>query len=192
MPENKDIYNTPAFQFYPSDFDTDTADWSPEEVGIYIRLLNYQWKHGAIPSDEERLMMIVRLIDKRRFRQAWDVVGAKFPASHDGELKNRRMEEERIKQATYRDKQRENGKKGAGARWHGDANGTANGDPNGTANGDANGDGNGATMALQSSPSSSTSTSPSTSSPSTTTPPYPGDNHSPVLNVDSYGGAADD
>ena len=45
----------PAFQLYSNDFLVDTMAWSAFEVGIYIRLLLYQWTNESIPEDPERL-----------------------------------------------------------------------------------------------------------------------------------------
>lgn len=42
----------PAFQFYPADFVTATAEWSNAEVGAYIRLLIHQWINGDVPLDQ--------------------------------------------------------------------------------------------------------------------------------------------
>jgi uncharacterized protein YdaU (DUF1376 family) len=39
----------PAFQFYASDFLADTASWTAEEVGVYVRLLASEWVNGCIP-----------------------------------------------------------------------------------------------------------------------------------------------
>ena len=46
---------SPAFRLYASDFYMDTQTWSNEEVGVYLRLLLYQWINGSIPNDENLL-----------------------------------------------------------------------------------------------------------------------------------------
>jgi uncharacterized protein YdaU (DUF1376 family) len=48
------VGKAPAYQFYGSDFEQDTAHMSCEEIGAYIRLLNFQWKKGTIPADASR------------------------------------------------------------------------------------------------------------------------------------------
>ena len=96
----------PAFQFYADDFLAGVADMTQAEVGAYILLLCAQWSRGAIPTDPERAALIAK----------GDVsahVMAKFP---DG--MNPRMEQVRQKQADYRAKQADNGRKGMAKRWH--------------------------------------------------------------------------
>lgn len=100
----------PAFQFYADDFIAGTSDMTNEEVGVYVRLLCYQWSKGAIPSDTDRLNLIC-------CGNAKPHAIAKFGLCEDGMLRNERMEKERSKQAAFREKQAENGKK----RWLGNA-----------------------------------------------------------------------
>ena len=73
----------PAFQFYANDFITGTQDWSIEEVGIYIRLLCYQWDHGFIPEDKNRLARIAGC-DKEAVEKAWVILGYKFLKFSEG------------------------------------------------------------------------------------------------------------
>ena len=72
-----------------------TKDWNPDEVGGYMRLLCYQWKHGKIPSEVNRLQAIVGMTGTR-FWCFWiqdnSVVRPKFP-----EWQNARMEKARAK-----------------------------------------------------------------------------------------------
>jgi len=49
------VAKNPAFQFYANDFLADTAEWTNEEVGAYIRLLSLQWINGSITADINRL-----------------------------------------------------------------------------------------------------------------------------------------
>ncbi len=60
----------PAFQMYAQDFDMDTASWSNDEVGIYVRLLNYEWVNGGLPSDLSELSRIARE-KKTKFEKKW-------------------------------------------------------------------------------------------------------------------------
>ena len=95
----------PAFQFYADDFVGGTCDLSAADVGAYIRLLCYQWSRGAIPTEPEKLERVAG------GKVSPDVL-AKFP---DG--KNARMEQEREKQAAFREEQSRKGQAGAQARW---------------------------------------------------------------------------
>ena len=50
----------PAFQFYAAAFLTDTAEWTIQEVGLYIRLLSSQWINGSLPNNKKRLALIAQ------------------------------------------------------------------------------------------------------------------------------------
>ena len=108
---------------YASDFDSDTASWSPLAVGIHLRLMNYSWINNYLPNDTKALSVIVRM-DHGNFRKAWPIVKGKWqkamypnPDGIEGEtiegLFSRRLEEEREKKRLYIEKQRELGKLGA-------------------------------------------------------------------------------
>lgn len=99
----------PAFQFYADDFLAGTLDMSQEEVGAYIRLLCYQWNRGSIPVETEKQQRLAGGC------VSVDVL-AKFRLLPDGRLVNERLEEERNKQAEYRAKQSEKGRKSAESR----------------------------------------------------------------------------
>lgn len=106
---------SPAFQYYPSDMEMDTADWSCQEVGVYLRLLNYQWKHGVLPSDTSRLARVVRE-SEQVFNVCWESVQRKFVQNENGEYLNERLEKERQKQVAYREAKQRAGKSSAKKR----------------------------------------------------------------------------
>ena len=114
----------PAFQLYSNDFLVDTMAWSAFEVGIYIRLLLYQWTNESIPEDPERLARIAG-VDLGNFKKAWlRVVGGKFvkaPQNDDlgcgGGLINLRLEKTRKEQEEVKEKAIESGRLGAEKRW---------------------------------------------------------------------------
>ena len=147
--------NPPAYQFYARDFDAATSDWSNEEVGAYIRLLNHQWENNGLPADTERIARILR-VTKDQLATLWKVLKVKFPPGSNGILQNPRMEQVRYEQSEFREKKRLAGVAGARVRWgqgqqeqhktDESANGTANAD----ANGKRHGKRHGKTMALQS------------------------------------------
>jgi uncharacterized protein YdaU (DUF1376 family) len=104
---------SPAFKFYAADFDTDTASWTCEQVGAYLRLLMYEWINGALPESNAQRARIIR-IDPRSMQKMWSTVLAKkFTMNHANMYVNPRLEEERSKQEEYRKKQSELGKLGA-------------------------------------------------------------------------------
>ena len=104
----------PAFQFYPADFLVGTAILTPEETGIYIRLLCYQWTNGGLINCVPILARLAACEDEGAVAA---VMSLKFEQGEDGKLYNKRLEDVRQEQEQYREKQRENAKK----RWVGNA-----------------------------------------------------------------------
>lgn len=123
----------PAFQLYAQDFDMDTGAWTAQEVGVYLRLLLYEWVNGPIPDDIDRLARIARHTVNRRWRaefiEIWKTVGTKFcsareyytngvknvttfPQNFDGKLVNVRLEKTREEQEEYFRKLSESGRLG--------------------------------------------------------------------------------
>lgn len=102
----------PAFQLYAADFYMDTASWSIEEVGVYTRLLFYQWVNGSIPDDLCRIARIAGC-SLKRIPKVWSQVKLKFSKRDDGNLINERLEETRQKQLNYAETRR----KAAETRW---------------------------------------------------------------------------
>lgn len=98
---------SPYVAFYPSDFLVGTMCMSAEEVGAYMRLLCFQWQQGGIPQQGDKLARITGLPARKL-----DLVLTKFTLHEDGLLKNSRMEIERVKVESFRDRQSENGRKG--------------------------------------------------------------------------------
>ena len=105
------VAKDPAYPMYAQDFDMDTADWGIDEIGIYIRLLNYEWINGYIPSDPSRIAKIAR-ISVKKLLKSWEIISPKFSQKCDDKLQNRRMEEERKKRSEYLEKQRSSGMAG--------------------------------------------------------------------------------
>ena len=102
---------SPAFQFYVQDFLTGTMHMSAEEIGAYILLLCHQWDKGALPDNDKDLLKISRTRLK-----ILEQVKTKFVKGEDGLLRNARLEKEREKQAAYKEKMAEAGRKSGEAR----------------------------------------------------------------------------
>lgn len=100
---------SPAFQFYADDFLAGTLVMDQADVGAYIRLLCHQWSRGSIPAEAEKQQRLAG------GSVSADVL-AKFRLQPDGRLVNERMEQERQKQAAYREMQAEKGRASAKAR----------------------------------------------------------------------------
>lgn len=112
-PESSTSAKSPSFQFYPNDFSSGTLTLSTEEVGAYILLMCHCWDKGHIPTDLKLLARIAKL-PPARMRKVWESLRPKFQPIDDG-LIQPRIERERMKQAEFRRKQRENGSR----RWVG-------------------------------------------------------------------------
>lgn len=131
----------PAFQLYAADFLVDTLDWSATQVGIYFRLLMYEWVNGSIPNDCKRMARISG-VDVGNFKKCYlQDIENKFVPNGEGDLVNLRLERTREKQANYIKSQQESGKRGAEKRWRKDSKPIS----------DPISDPNGENMALQSS-----------------------------------------
>jgi uncharacterized protein YdaU (DUF1376 family) len=91
----------PAFQFYASDFVDDTMEWSPTEVGIYMRLLCFEWINKSLPVEQEKLIRLAGC-DGVVFNAAWETIKIKFNKNGDGRLFNIKLEKIRKKQDDYR------------------------------------------------------------------------------------------
>jgi uncharacterized protein YdaU (DUF1376 family) len=100
--------NPPAFQTYASDFYMDTAGWDPYALGIYWRLLMYEWVNNDLPSDINELARISGS-SLKKFDFFWKKnVCSKFQLNGHQKLINRRMEEVRQTQTNYSESRRKN------------------------------------------------------------------------------------
>lgn len=72
----------PAFLFYSKDWIEGTAEYMPEEKGVYIDLLCHQHQRGGIPSDPARLAKMVGL-SNQVFNRIWKTISRHF--IEDGE-----------------------------------------------------------------------------------------------------------
>lgn len=106
----------PAFQFYAAEWlaDAEVQLMSLEEEGCYIRLLSYCWREGSIPAD----LSILSRLCKGGSTTLIAVVAKRFqPHPEDSsKLVHERLEKEREKQRTWREKSAEGGKKSAEKR----------------------------------------------------------------------------
>lgn len=93
-----------------------------DEVGLYMRLLCYEWLKGGLPDDDNQLLRLGRWDKDLKFPES---VRRKFVKCADGLLRNERLEEERGKQERYSATQRANIER----RW----NSAPNSKPNGPA-----------------------------------------------------------
>ncbi|GAC1372616.1 MAG: hypothetical protein NVS3B25_07230 [Hymenobacter sp.] len=113
---------SPAFQFYPSDYlsSPDVMLMSLPEEAAYLRLLMYAWqqdKVGYLPNNESSLRRFARMTPEQ-WAESRDIILKKFPVAEDPTLRyNGRLLIEVEKQAKYRERSSEGGKKSAEKRW---------------------------------------------------------------------------
>lgn len=101
---------SPAFSFYPTDFIMGTMLMTAEQVGVYIRLLCFQWEQGSVPS-QPALIAKVAGIRERKLLEMEEVL-AKFETGPDGRLRNAKMEKVREEKIEFSQKQSQNGSQG--------------------------------------------------------------------------------
>jgi uncharacterized protein YdaU (DUF1376 family) len=97
----------PAFQTYAADYYMDTAHWTIDEVGIYQRLLLFEWVNGPLPDDEKRLARIAGCSVKK-FQKGWTTISVKFILFGTCQLQNKRLEQTREIQHKYSESRRNN------------------------------------------------------------------------------------
>jgi uncharacterized protein YdaU (DUF1376 family) len=103
---------SPAFQFYPKDFlsDANVMAMSLTELGAYWKLTCICWNEGSLPADTKSLARLLGT-SAGHASKLWPAIAPCFK-ERDGRLMHPRLEGERRKQAEYRAKQADNGRKG--------------------------------------------------------------------------------
>lgn len=106
----------PAYQMYAAEWlaDEQVTLLSIAAEGVYIRLLNFCWREGSIPSNPAHLAPLCKYTDVKIIKEAVALF-TKSP-SQPGRLIHKRLEEEREKQQSFKDKQVINGKLGGRPR----------------------------------------------------------------------------
>jgi hypothetical protein len=79
----------PAFLMYSKDWLTDTAEYMPDEKGVYIDLLCYQHQNKGLPTNTERLAKMVG-VSHEQFLKIWDAISHHFDQM-DNRLVNRKL-----------------------------------------------------------------------------------------------------
>ena len=107
----------PAWQLYAQDFLTDVQEWDDAEVGVYIRLLNYQWINRSIPSTIKGIKTLCNT-DEETLTEYWNEhIKHKFKQkTEDGRLQNKRLEEYWQQLINHRKKRQAAGKASAAKR----------------------------------------------------------------------------
>lgn len=92
---------------------------SCEEEGAYRRLLDHQWLHGSLPSENSDLARLARL-SPQKMRRAWRNLAPCFDEVAPGRIANARLEVIRAEQVALINARRDAGRDGANSRWQRD------------------------------------------------------------------------
>jgi len=90
----------------------DTITWTNEEIGVYLRLLLYEWINNDLPNNPKMIQKIAK-ISPKRFQKVFPQIKHKFSCNGQNNLINLRLEAEREKQLNYLKSQSESGRRGA-------------------------------------------------------------------------------
>jgi len=104
----------PWFPMYAADFLTDTQAMSHQAVGVYTRLLLYQWINGAVPRPPSQLSRIAGC-DISELDELWPELEPKFVGDHIT-IHNPRLEQVRTQQDRYVEQKRRAGRASGAAR----------------------------------------------------------------------------
>lgn len=108
----------PYFPMYAGDWlsSTSVTLMKPEVEATYVRLLVHQWLNEGLPANADDLEGLTKLRGAK-WRSAWQKLEPHFPIdTTDGQRRNERLEEERVKSLAAYDQRVEAGKKSAAAR----------------------------------------------------------------------------
>jgi len=86
-----------------------------EQQGAYMRLLSHCWLNGSIPGDVADLALLCHT-SPDQMAQLWPRIAPCFSDNGDGRLVNERLDDEREKQAKYKERATIAGKASAKAR----------------------------------------------------------------------------
>jgi uncharacterized protein YdaU (DUF1376 family) len=97
--------SSPAFQLYTKDLlaDGNVLAMSLEQFGAYMKLLALCWQERGLEADPDKLARILR-VSRRRFDQLWPELEPCF-YQIEGRWQHKRLDQERDKQAKFREHQ---------------------------------------------------------------------------------------
>lgn len=111
--------NRPILPFYANDFLGSTAAMEPAEVGMYIRLLSYQWINGPFPSNFKSVCRLAGIessdVDASAMLRA--LLEHKFSIDLAGNYSNKRLEVERAGSFEKDAERKAKAKRAADIRW---------------------------------------------------------------------------
>lgn len=114
--------NSPAFQYYPADLisDPEVMLWDMEQIGAYWQMITYLWLNegkmdATLPNFYESLRKLFRKKTEKTAKSLWKKIEKKF-VRNDGFITHKRIQKEIQRQAEWRLKSSEGGKKSAEKR----------------------------------------------------------------------------
>lgn len=112
-------YKAPAFQYYPRDvlMDPRVAAMTLAEFGAYWTLMSYVWLEGSLLFDEKLLARLLR-VTPEEFHALWPSMKKLFRVK-EGKITSPQLNEQRAKQAAWRLKSAEGGRKSGEMRRKG-------------------------------------------------------------------------
>lgn len=107
---------SPSFQFFPKDFlaDENVALMTMAERGVYITLLCFCWTEGSVPSSIQSIARLCSM-SSGSIKKMWPTIQRCFVET-DNRFRHKRLDAEREKQAAWRNKLAESGRKGGLSR----------------------------------------------------------------------------
>lgn len=104
----------PWFPLYAADFLTDTQAMTARAVGVYTRLLLYQWINGSVPRPPSQLSRVAGC-SLSELDEVWPELDHKFNGDHET-IRNPRMEKVREQQERFIESRRQAGRASGEAR----------------------------------------------------------------------------
>lgn len=107
---------SPSFQFFPKDFlaDENVALMTVAERGVYITLLCFCWTEGSVPASAQAIGRLCSM-SASAVQKIWPTIQRCF-VENEGRLRHKRLDAEREKQAAWRNRLAESGRKGGLSR----------------------------------------------------------------------------
>lgn len=97
-------------------FLAEVSELDNASVGVYIKLLCYQWEKGDLPTDAGSLARLSGET-KTKFAKIWEKIEEKFCKKNEKRIHNIKLEEVRKDKIEFKAKLSKSGSDGAAKRW---------------------------------------------------------------------------
>jgi uncharacterized protein YdaU (DUF1376 family) len=102
--------------WFPGDFMRSTRGWSVTARGVYRELLDAQWDLGSLPSDVDELCRMIAATPDE-WLKGWVKCQPKFPVGEDGQRRNPRLEQHRLKSVDLSERRKKGAEKTNAQRY---------------------------------------------------------------------------